>query len=63
MRHPNQVFSANELLDRVWSKESEVSTDTIRVYMLRLRDKIDSDKENSVFKTVHAVGYKFVPPT
>jgi len=62
MRHPNEVFSANELLDRVWSQDSEISTDTIRVYMTRMREKIDTDKENSVLKTVHAVGYKFVPP-
>jgi DNA-binding response OmpR family regulator len=62
MRHPNQVFSANELLDFVWSQDSEVSTDAIRVYMTRIREKIDRDRENSVIKTVHAVGYKFVPP-
>jgi DNA-binding response OmpR family regulator len=62
MRNPNEVFSANELLDRVWSQDSEVSTDTIRVYITRIREKIDRDKENSVIKTVHAVGYKFVPP-
>jgi DNA-binding response OmpR family regulator len=62
MRHPNQVFSANELLNCIWSEDSEVSTDAIRVYMTRIREKIDRDKENSVIKTVHAVGYKFVPP-
>lgn len=62
MRHPNQVFSANQLLDCVWSQDSEVSTDAIRVYITRIREKIDRDKENSVIKTVHAVGYKFVPP-
>jgi DNA-binding response OmpR family regulator len=62
MRNPNQVFSANELLDSVWSQDSEVSTDTIRVYITRIREKIDRDKDNSVIKTVHAVGYKFVPP-
>jgi DNA-binding response OmpR family regulator len=63
MRHPNEVFSANDLLDRVWSEDSEVSTDTIRVYITRIRERIDRDKQNSVIKTVHAVGYKFVPPT
>ncbi|HEY9775367.1 MAG TPA: response regulator transcription factor [Planktothrix sp.] len=62
MRNPNEVFSSNDLLDRVWSQESEVSTDTIRVYITRIRDRIDRDKENSVIKTLHSLGYKFVPP-
>ncbi len=61
MRHPNQVFSANQLLDSVWSEDSEVSTDTIRVYITRIREKLDASKENSLIKTIHAVGYKFVP--
>jgi two-component system response regulator QseB len=38
-RHPNQVFSANALLDRVWKSSSEVSPDTVRVYIKRLRDR------------------------
>jgi two-component system OmpR family response regulator len=63
MRHPNQVFSANDILNKVWSEDSEVSPDTIRVYITRLRDKIDSGKDHSCIKTIHAVGYKFVPPS
>ena len=31
MRHPNQVFSADALLDRVWSSDSEASPETILV--------------------------------
>jgi DNA-binding response OmpR family regulator len=61
MRNPNQVFSANDILNKVWSEDSEVSPDTIRVYITRLRDKIDSGKDHSFIKTIHAVGYKFVP--
>jgi DNA-binding response OmpR family regulator len=62
MRNPNQVFSANDILNSVWSQDSEVSPDTIRVYITRIREKIDRDKDNSLIKTIHAVGYKFVPP-
>ncbi len=62
MSNPNQVFSPNELIDSVWSEDCEVSTDTIRVYITRIREKIDRGNENSFIKTVHAVGYKFVPP-
>lgn len=59
MRHPNQVFSAEALLDRVWSSESEASPETIRTYIKRLRQKIDTKGEkNSIISTVHGVGYK-----
>jgi OmpR-family two-component system manganese-sensing response regulator len=58
MRHPGQVFSAEALLDRVWSSESEASPETIRTYIKRLRQKIDTDGQPSLISTVHGVGYK-----
>jgi DNA-binding response OmpR family regulator len=58
MRHPNQVFSADALLDRVWSSDSEASPETIRTYIKRLRKKIDLDGQPSILSTVHGVGYK-----
>lgn len=58
MRHPNQVFSAEALLDRVWSSDSEASPETIRTYIKRLRQKIDTPGQNSMLSTVHGVGYK-----
>jgi len=62
MRHPNQVFSAEALLDRVWSSDSEASPETIRTYIKRLRKKIDVDGQPSVLSTVHGVGYKLDSP-
>lgn len=58
MRHPNQVFSAEALLDRVWSSDSEASPETIRTYIKRLRQKVDTKGQNSMISTVHGVGYK-----
>ena len=62
MRHPNQVFSAEALLDRVWASESEASPETIRTYIKRLRKKIDEKGKPSMVSTVHGVGYKLVEP-
>lgn len=59
MRHPNQVFSAEALLDRVWASDSEASPETIRTYIKRLRQKIDNKDVPSLIQTVHGVGYKF----
>jgi DNA-binding response OmpR family regulator len=58
MRHPNQVFSAEALLDRVWSSDSDASPETIRTYIKRLRQKIDTAGQTSLISTVHGVGYK-----
>jgi DNA-binding response OmpR family regulator len=58
MRHPNQVFSAEALLDRVWSSDSDASPETIRTYIKRLRQKIDTQGQVSLISTVHGVGYK-----
>ncbi|HEY9784785.1 MAG TPA: response regulator transcription factor [Candidatus Obscuribacterales bacterium] len=63
MRHPNQVFSPEAILDRVWASESEASPETIRTYIKRLRKKLDVEGKPSMLSTVHGVGYKLEPPT
>jgi DNA-binding response OmpR family regulator len=61
MRHPNQVFSADALLDRVWKSESNVSPETVRTCLKRLRRKIDTEEQDSLIQTLHGVGYKLSP--
>jgi len=58
MRHPNQVFSADTLIDRVWQSDTEATAKTVRVSLMRLRQGLDEDKENSLIKNVYGVGYK-----
>ncbi len=58
IRHPDEPFSPEALLNRVWSSESEVSTDVVKVYIAKLRKKIDSEGATSKIRTVHGVGYK-----
>lgn len=57
MRHPDQVFSVEALLDRVWTADKEASADAVRMCIQRLRKKLDRDNESSFIKTVHRVGY------
>lgn len=59
MLNPEHVFSANEIMDKVWSEENESSPDTVRVHITKLRSKLAVDGEESPIKTVHRVGYKF----
>lgn len=58
MRHPNQVYSAEALLNHVWSSHSDSSIDALRVCMMRLRRKLDSTNHEALIRTVHGVGYK-----
>lgn len=58
MRHPNQVFKTDALIDRVWESKTEVSPEVVRTYINRLRNKIDEPGETSMIQTVHGIGYK-----
>jgi two-component system OmpR family response regulator len=62
LRHPNQPFSAEAILDRVWSSESDASPDTVRLQIMRVRQKIDLNGKDSMIRTIHRVGYILVPP-
>ncbi len=60
MRHPRQVFSRDQLLDRVWGYEFYGDPSTVTVHIRRLREKIEHDPSNPVrLLTVWGAGYKF----
>ena len=60
--HPRQVFSRDQLMDRVWGYTSALDTGTVTVHMRRLREKIEHDPSHPRFlQTVWGVGYRFVP--
>ena len=42
MRYPNEVFSLETLLNRVWPSDSDSSPDTVRVHLTHLRNKLES---------------------
>jgi len=56
--HPNQVFTRDQLLDRIWDYEFSGDTRTVDVHVKRVREKMPHDDSWSL-KTVWGVGYKF----
>ncbi len=62
MRHPNQPFNAEAIMDRVWTASSDAAPDTVRLHVMRLRNKIDEEGRESIIRTIHRVGYMLVPP-
>ena len=60
--HPRQVFSRDQLMDRVWGYAAALDTGTVTVHVQRLRSKIELDpKSPQHLETVWGVGYRFVP--
>lgn len=60
MRHPNEAFSPEALLSRVWSSESDAAADTIYTYIKTLRKKLAVFADAPSIKTLHGVGYKLI---
>ena len=56
--HPNQVFTREQLLDRIWGYEYVGDTRTVDVHIKRLREKLH-DHEEWRLGTVWGIGYKF----
>jgi two-component system response regulator ResD len=60
--NPRQVFSRDQLMDRVWGYEAAVDTGTVTVHVRRLRAKIEDDPSvPRLLETVWGVGYRISP--
>ncbi len=61
MRHPDQVFSGDALLQRVWASDSEATGEALRTSIKRLRQKLDDENvtvEHSFIENIPRVGYR-----
>jgi len=62
VRHPDVVFSRDELLDAVWGYQATPETRTVDVHVSWLRQKLESDPHNpAMIVTVYGLGYRFEP--
>ncbi len=59
MQNKNQVFTREQLLDKVWGYEYFGGTRTVDVHIKSVREKLASEKNKWEIKTVWNVGYKF----
>lgn len=57
-KKPNQVFTRDQLLDRLWGYEYIGDSRTVDVHIKRLREKLN-DNHNWSISTVWGKGYKF----
>lgn len=62
IQNARRVISRDELLNEVWGYENYPCTRTVDNRVLRLRKKLERDPSRPLhFRTIHGVGYKFLP--
>ena len=58
-KHPGQVFSKEELFQRIWDQDSVGDIATVTVHVKKIREKIELDKDHPQYiETVWGVGYR-----
>ena len=57
LRHPMQVLSKEQLLNRVWGYDYDPDSNIVNVYIGHLRKKLGSDR----IETVKGMGFRFRP--
>ncbi len=61
--HPGEALTHETLLTRVWGTEYRYETQYLKVYVGRLREKIEPNPNDPrLIQTVRGVGYRFASP-
>ncbi|MFG6147511.1 response regulator transcription factor [Halobacillus sp. B23F22_1] len=59
--HPNQVFSKDDLMERIWGLDALGDSTTVTVHVRRIREKIEEDASKPAYiETIWGVGYRFL---
>jgi len=62
VQHPMRVYNREQLLDKVWGRDTFFEPRTVDVHVRRLRKHIERDDANpELILTVRSVGYRFNP--
>jgi len=57
MRHPRQVLTREQLLDRVWGYDAETETNVLEVHIGHLRQKLEVYGGARLIQTIRGIGY------
>jgi DNA-binding response OmpR family regulator len=62
LQHPGSLVTRGMILHSVWGYAAYPNTRTVDAHVVRLRQKLEADQRAPQhFRTVHGVGYRFVP--
>ncbi len=57
MRHPRQVLTRQQILERVWGYDSETETNVLEVHIGHLRQKLEAHQKSRLIQTIRGIGY------
>ena len=58
LRNKGIILSQSKIIDHVWDRNYDGTSNLINVYINHLREKIDKDADVKLIKTVRGQGYK-----
>ena len=58
MRHPNQIITRDQILDRLWEFGAEPSSNVVAAQMRRLRRKLEEHGCELPVETIYGIGYR-----
>jgi DNA-binding response OmpR family regulator len=61
MNRAGRVVTRDNLIESVWGFDSEVRGNTLDQFIRMLRDKVDTEGEAKLIRTVRGVGYRLGP--
>ena len=63
MDHPGEVFSPNQIYEKVWKSDAYAVENTVMVHISRIREKFEvNPKKPEYLKVVWGIGYVFEAP-
>jgi len=57
-RHPDQVFSQDQLIDNVWDADYSGGSNVVEVFIRSLRRKVDDGRRDGRIETIRGAGYR-----
>jgi DNA-binding response OmpR family regulator len=60
MRNRGQIFSAEQIVSRVWQSNEEAEPGVVRGHIKNIRKKLNAHAKDGLVVTVHGFGYKVV---
>jgi len=57
LRHPRQVLTRDQILEKVWGYDFMGESNIIEVYIRALRIKLEADHQKRLIQTIRGVGY------
>lgn len=60
LKHPNRIYTRDQLITQIWSTDTYIDERTIDTQIRRLRLKLKPYGYDQIIQTVHGTGYQFI---